>query len=657
MSIPSSPSAAHSTTPAISSTLVDGVVDSRFLSTKKISVLLDDTNFLLWRQQVLLAIKTFKLQQFLDTRTVSPPSFVSNAVLQENPEFAKFEQQDIALASWLLRALHSQRKGDLSMKDFLMKIKGYCDNLASCGEAISDHEHVTAILNGLSSKYESVITIITASPVPYTAQGVNTMLLDAEARQQVLKTEVPSSANVVTHQSALSPAYRPPSNTRGRGRGRSSGSRFQCQLCGKQGHLVDRCYYRFDASYKSAGYKPPPQPQANVCMYGSGSSQPGWYFSPVPVPTWPNSSLVNAPQPTSATSSVSSSQALIATPDVVSDNAWYPDSGATHHLTHSPASMGESTSYNSPGKVYVGNGATLPVLSNGQSSLLTRTRPLYMRSLLFVPGITKNLLSVSKFIKDNQVIFEFLPTQCRVRDLTTREVLLQGSVHHSLYKLDLSGPSRSGLPSTSAQCFTTSSRVSLNVWHVRLGHPCKTILAKALASCNVPLDSSNELFPCVAYHLGKEHKLPFQKSTTEYTTPLQLIVANVWGPAPVSSNGFFYYVAFTDAYTRYTWVYFLKRKSKVLTVFPQFHRQVERTLGCKLQTLQTDGGGEFRALKFYLTQQGIVYRFTCPYTSTQNGIVERKHRQIVEAGLSMLAHAAMPLTYWNDAVIPRKLLQ
>ncbi|KAH1046404.1 hypothetical protein J1N35_037188 [Gossypium stocksii] len=61
------------------------------------------------------------------------------------------------------RALHSHRMDDLSMKEFLMKFKGYCDNLASCGEVISKHEHVTAILNGLSPEYESIITVITKS--------------------------------------------------------------------------------------------------------------------------------------------------------------------------------------------------------------------------------------------------------------------------------------------------------------------------------------------------------------------------------------------------------------------------------------------------------------------------------------------------------------
>lgn len=64
----------------------------------------------------------------------------------------------------------------------------------------------------------------------------------------------------------------------------------------------------------------------------------------------------------------------------------------------------------------------------------------------------------------------------------------------------------------------------------------------------------------------------------------------------------------------------------------------KRLLGFKLKTLQTDGGGEFQELKLYLFQQRILQRLACPYASAQNGLVERKHRQIVEVGLSMLAH-------------------
>ncbi|KAH1121354.1 hypothetical protein J1N35_004514 [Gossypium stocksii] len=116
------------------------------------------------------------------------------------------------------------RKADLSMQDFLMKVKGYCDRLVGCGEVISEQEHVTTILN--------VVTIITAIQVPYSVQGVTTLLLDAEARQQLTTLETSSSANMLYHSPAVSdsnsvstPAYRPTSNTSSRGRGHFSVSR------------------------------------------------------------------------------------------------------------------------------------------------------------------------------------------------------------------------------------------------------------------------------------------------------------------------------------------------------------------------------------------------------------------------------------------------
>jgi histone deacetylase 1/2 len=35
----------------------------------------------------------------------------------------------------------------------------------------------------------------------------------------------------------------------------------------------------------------------------------------------------------------------------------------------------------------------------------------------------------------------------------------------------------------------------------------------------------------------------------------------------------------------------------------------------------------------------------------QNGPAERKHRHIVEVGLSLLAYASMPLKYWDEAFL------
>uniref|UniRef100_A0A803PQD4 Integrase catalytic domain-containing protein n=1 Tax=Cannabis sativa TaxID=3483 RepID=A0A803PQD4_CANSA len=91
----------------------------------------------------------------------------------------------------------------------------------------------------------------------------------------------------------------------------------------------------------------------------------------------------------------------------------------------------------------------------------------------------------------------------------------------------------------------------------------------------------------------KIHKLPFPKaSLTVYTEPLQLVVADLWGPAiHTSTNGYKYYIQFVDAYSRFTWIYMLKQKSEVLKTFTQFKAESELQLGKPIKCLQTDWGG------------------------------------------------------------------
>ncbi|KAL4284395.1 hypothetical protein GQ457_16G015980 [Hibiscus cannabinus] len=303
-------------------------------SARLINVTLDDHNYLLWHQQVYLTIKTPRLLKYVDENVQSPPKYINqNGIVCINPEFEFFEEQDGALASWLLstvsepvlhhlvglstssdvwntlhrlysskttsrlmsyrRLLHSEKKGDLSMQNFLMKVKSICDNLANCGECISDQEHITAILNGLPPEYDSIVTVITASPTSSDLTFVSTILLDADARQSNLVNHVNASAHIVLQhtapntsiehshvsQSSGQPVFSSRSsktedttaqnyeykssqgtqtghtgysyNNRGRGRANRNTNRPQCQLCGRLGHLVDRCYYRFDMNFKN----------------------------------------------------------------------------------------------------------------------------------------------------------------------------------------------------------------------------------------------------------------------------------------------------------------------------------------------------------------------------------------------------------------------
>jgi len=87
----------------------------------------------------------------------------------------------------------------------------------------------------------------------------------------------------------------------------------------------------------------------------------------------------------------------------------------------------------------------------------------------------------------------------------------------------------------------------------------------------------------------------------------------------------------------------------VFQVFRNFQQLVERQFDRKILIMQTDWGGEYQSLNSFFKQIGIAHHVSCPHAHQQNSLAERKHRHIVEVGLSLLAHASMPLKFWDEA--------
>ncbi|TYH77017.1 hypothetical protein ES332_D04G125100v1 [Gossypium tomentosum] len=88
------------------------------LASKKVVVLVDDGNFLAWKQHVLLIAKTHRLQMFLEGTINIPPRMVvdEDGVSVEKPLYVHYKQQDSALTAWLLSTisplLHNQLVGN-----------------------------------------------------------------------------------------------------------------------------------------------------------------------------------------------------------------------------------------------------------------------------------------------------------------------------------------------------------------------------------------------------------------------------------------------------------------------------------------------------------------------------------------------------------------
>ena len=92
----------------------------------------------------------------------------------------------------------------------------------------------------------------------------------------------------------------------------------------------------------------------------------------------------------------------------------------------------------------------------------------------------------------------------------------------------------------------------------------------------------------------------------------------------------------------------LKDKSYAFQGFLNFKTQVELQLSLQIKAIQTYWGGEYQTFINFLTSNGIVHRYSYPYTHEQNGFVETRHRTIIEHGLTLLVSTSMPMKYWDE---------
>ncbi|KAG8499662.1 hypothetical protein CXB51_006097 [Gossypium anomalum] len=332
--------------------------------------------------------------------------------------------------------------------------------------------------------------------------------------------------------------------------------------------------------------------------------------------------------------------------------SWCPDTGATHHVCQNASELNTSTPYSGNSSLLMGNGAPTRISSIGHTVLPTPNKVLHLSNVLCVPSIRKNLMLVSQFASDNNVFFEFHPLYCVIKDAQTHEVLMRGRVRDGLYQFTVAKSVHpASVPSVhNAEVLSSSSNNNVfELWHKRLGHPSDVVVKDVLNKSNVAFSKKCLGSVCVACQQDKAHKLPFISSTTEYLELFELVVSDLWGPASVACEGNLYYVSFIDMCSRFTWVYLIKRKSQALECFLQFQKMVLTQFGKHIKKFQSDWGGEFRAFASVLANHGILHRLSCPHTSEQNGVAERKHRHIVETGLTLLAQSNLPMMYWGYA--------
>ena len=107
-----------------------------------------------------------------------------------------------------------------------------------------------------------------------------------------------------------------------------------------------------------------------------------------------------------------------------------------------------------------------------------------------------------------------------------------------------------------------------------------------------------------------------------------------------------------DDYSRKTWVYFMREKSKVFGKFKEWKVEVKNQIGCKIKYLNSDNRGEYHNGRFmeFCRQRGITRHFIVKKTPQQNDALERMNQTLMEKERRMRFHAGLPESFWAESV-------
>ena len=330
------------------------------------------------------------------------------------------------------------------------------------------------------------------------------------------------------------------------------------------------------------------------------------------------------------------------------EEVWYLDSGCSNHMTGREDVLID-IDRNVTAKVAMGTGQLVDVIGKGSLMVETKMGRKYIKEVLLVSGLKENLLSVGQMMEHGYFLI-FGDNKAEVYDDSSLSNLV-ARVHmkgNRSFPLKLQTDLHVALKASISQ--------STLLWHRRMGHLNFQSL-KLLQNEDMVLglpEIKNANAVCEGCTFGKHCRKAFPKeATSRASTPLELVHTDVCGPMQtVTKAGNRYFLTFIDDCTRMCWIYFLRCKSEVFTVFKRFRATVELQSGYKVKKLRSDRGGEYTSNEFnkFCDEMGMERQLTVAYSPQQNGVAERKNRTIVEMAKCMMIEKGMPLEFWAETV-------
>ncbi|KAL8120252.1 hypothetical protein AgCh_017415 [Apium graveolens] len=255
----------------------------------------------------------------------------------------------------------------------------------------------------------------------------------------------------------------------------------------------------------------------------------------------------------------------------ISTSTWCVDTGATDHVCNSMQGFRLSRMLRD-GEIYVfmGDATKVAVVAVGVIHLsFSSDRILVLNNCLYVPSFRRNLISVSKLALDGYNV-------CLDRNVSimmNKRIICSGTLQENLYIINPSQPALQlqfrELNNTSTNSNKRKEPSSMNqtyLWHLRLGHINLRRIQRLVV--DEPLSSlAVEPFPvCESCLEGKMTNRPFKAKGNRAKQLLELVHSDLCGPMNIQARGGYeYFVTFIDDYSRYGYVYLLRRLSALIS--------------------------------------------------------------------------------------------
>ena len=97
----------------------------------------------------------------------------------------------------------------------------------------------------------------------------------------------------------------------------------------------------------------------------------------------------------------------------------------------------------------------------------------------------------------------------------------------------------------------------------------------------------------------------------------------------------------------------MKYNSETCSHIIHFCNWVRNQFGHQVKIIRSDNGLEFaqQDLLNYYSAHGTERQTTCVHTPQENGVVERKHRHLLEVARAFRFQAGSPISFWEECVL------